>query len=489
MAKILIVDDEPDLLLIVQETLRLAGHDPITCSNPQMAQELLDKGSFDAAILDVQMPGMTGFELVESLRQDPRTASLPILLLSAQTRSEDRVRGLRLGANDYLGKPFDPDELLLRIAKLCGHQAEGPQPGLSGDLASYSCADLLQSLAQSSQSGTLNFQVDRQPAWIELRTGRVVDATYGSLRGSEACYGLLSLHAGRFRFREHPVASDEESTSTTTLLLYFHWMEDELQRRRVRLPQPHQVLQRVAAGSLQDLPPNFHALPLEPVLQEIEASGPTLEELRDKATHAPLSVELAVAMLVESGVVTVEDDPSAEGGRQQQSSLGALDLGLHKLVRAAARQQPTDRARVLLAAAGDRWEDFVRLIEDTPAEVRSSDWDRFRQRLDLRRGGSCRLRAPESEVMLHVLELGPETVGQAEWLLPACNGAIVWVGQGDDALFRQLTVALEGSWRNTTGLLVVEDPDRRQALESRQLPWRLLSRAPRDLGTALGLLQ
>ncbi len=91
--------------------------------------------------------------------------------------------------------------------------------------------------------------------------------------------------------------------------------------------------------------------------------------------------------------------------------------------------------------------------------------------------------------MLHVLELGPETVGQAEWLLPACNGAIVWVGQGDDALFRQLTVALEGSWRNTTGLLVVEDPDRRQALESRQLPWRLLSRAPRDLGTALGLLQ
>jgi DNA-binding response OmpR family regulator len=79
---------------------------------------LLGGGEADLVVADLKMPGLDGFAFTETLRADARTARLPILVLSGSDKSEDRIRALRLGADDFVVKPFNPDELLARIENL-----------------------------------------------------------------------------------------------------------------------------------------------------------------------------------------------------------------------------------------------------------------------------------------------------------------------------------------------------------------------------------
>jgi len=123
MARILVIDDDPDILLIIEHALRRAGHHVVTSSDPTRVAALALEHHVDAAILDVVMPDMTGFDALKTLREQPRTGGLPILFLSARAQSEDRVRGLREGADDYMTKPFDVEELVLRIERLAGPRA------------------------------------------------------------------------------------------------------------------------------------------------------------------------------------------------------------------------------------------------------------------------------------------------------------------------------------------------------------------------------
>ena len=110
---ILIVDDEPDLLAMVRSIFERAGFTQIiTASTGEAALDECSKKEPAMAILDVMMPDMDGFELLREIRQ---TSEIPVLMLTAKGEAEDRCRGLELGADDYLVKPFLPKELLLRV--------------------------------------------------------------------------------------------------------------------------------------------------------------------------------------------------------------------------------------------------------------------------------------------------------------------------------------------------------------------------------------
>ena len=111
MAKILIVEDDPHISRLVQASLQLAGHDAYRCMRGDEAMERLSHEEYDLILLDVMLPGMDGFEMMEHLREG-RT---PVIFLTAREDVTDRVRGLRLGAEDYIIKPFEPVELLARI--------------------------------------------------------------------------------------------------------------------------------------------------------------------------------------------------------------------------------------------------------------------------------------------------------------------------------------------------------------------------------------
>ena len=114
-ALILVVDDDARLRALLQRYLLENGFRVTTAENAADARDKLRFISPDLMVLDVMMPGESGLELVQSMRANPSDGSPPVLLLTARGAPEDRIAGFEAGADDYLGKPFEPLELLLRI--------------------------------------------------------------------------------------------------------------------------------------------------------------------------------------------------------------------------------------------------------------------------------------------------------------------------------------------------------------------------------------
>jgi two-component system, OmpR family, phosphate regulon response regulator OmpR len=121
---ILVVDDDSRLRRLLQRYLSEHGYHVITAADANEAKASLKNFAFDLMVLDVMLPGQNGISLTSELRGQ---VDMPILLLTALGESDDRVNGLAAGADDYLVKPFDPRELLLRIATILRRSAPPPQ--------------------------------------------------------------------------------------------------------------------------------------------------------------------------------------------------------------------------------------------------------------------------------------------------------------------------------------------------------------------------
>jgi two-component system, OmpR family, phosphate regulon response regulator PhoB len=133
---ILIVEDEPAIRGMLMIVLEQAGFSPIAAAEIDSAQKILADSSPDLILLDWMLPGVSGVEWARRLKKDPSFRELPIILLTARGEEEDKVRGLEIGADDYLTKPFSPKELVARIRAVL--RRTGKLQGLSqitlGDL-------------------------------------------------------------------------------------------------------------------------------------------------------------------------------------------------------------------------------------------------------------------------------------------------------------------------------------------------------------------
>jgi len=114
-AHLLVVDDDTRLRSLLQRYLSSNGYRVTTAADAAEARALMKSIAFDLLIVDVMMPGETGLDLTEAIRRNSQT---PVLMLTARSEPEDRIVGLEKGADDYLAKPFEPRELLLRCAAL-----------------------------------------------------------------------------------------------------------------------------------------------------------------------------------------------------------------------------------------------------------------------------------------------------------------------------------------------------------------------------------
>lgn len=112
---LLLVDDDPNLVLLVKDYLELQGYEVTTADNGKEALKVLGEQIPDMIICDVMMPEMDGYALIEQVRQDPRTSWIPVMFLSAKGQSQDRVKGLHIGADVYMVKPFEPEELVAQV--------------------------------------------------------------------------------------------------------------------------------------------------------------------------------------------------------------------------------------------------------------------------------------------------------------------------------------------------------------------------------------
>lgn len=113
--RLLLIDDDPNLILLVKDYLEFRGYQVDTAENGQEALDLLQGETPDMIICDVMMPQMDGYSFVEHVRKDPRTSWIPVLFLSAKGQSQDRVKGLNIGADVYMVKPFEPEELVAQV--------------------------------------------------------------------------------------------------------------------------------------------------------------------------------------------------------------------------------------------------------------------------------------------------------------------------------------------------------------------------------------
>lgn len=111
-SKIMVVDDEMHIRELVRFYLDKAGFDTIEAANAEEALDIVENQYIDLAVVDIMMPGMDGFELVERMRQ---YREFPVIMLTAKSQSKDKLRGFSLGIDDYVTKPFDPDELMARV--------------------------------------------------------------------------------------------------------------------------------------------------------------------------------------------------------------------------------------------------------------------------------------------------------------------------------------------------------------------------------------
>jgi two-component system OmpR family response regulator len=201
--RILIVEDEPDLLRGLAKALREEGYAVDTADNGEEGLFKATEIAYDAIVLDVMLPKLDGFELLERLRAKRAT---PVLMLTARNRTPDRVRGLDTGADDYLAKPFDLDELLARLRALirrsAGKAANKIEIGdVAIDIASKTIADHGRQIALTAREYAL-------VEYLAQRRGQVVSRTelYEHLfdETDDSLSNLLDVHVSNIRKKLGP---------------------------------------------------------------------------------------------------------------------------------------------------------------------------------------------------------------------------------------------------------------------------------------------
>jgi two-component system phosphate regulon response regulator PhoB len=124
--RILVVDDEPDIVALVAYHLAKAGYRVSTAGTGHDAVEAARREHPALIVLDLMLPGLSGYEVLEQLRADGSTREIAVLMLTARREEQDRIRGLSLGADDYLTKPFSPQELVLRVGAILRRMRSAP---------------------------------------------------------------------------------------------------------------------------------------------------------------------------------------------------------------------------------------------------------------------------------------------------------------------------------------------------------------------------
>lgn len=228
MKHLLVVDDDPFTCKMV--SLALSKKFKVTTAESgQAALEILEKTSFNLIILDIVMPGMDGWEVIGHIRAKHQSTLTPVMFLTGMTREEDRVRGFRLGADDFLSKPFVAEELrqrvdrALRRAENIGKpDLESDETGLKGSLSDFGLASLLTILAMENKTGYLHLLSQKHHLVLHLRNGQLVCAR-NKIDIAKTSYDnihlALAFKKGDFYFVSGEVNDPDEFQQTTSQLL------------------------------------------------------------------------------------------------------------------------------------------------------------------------------------------------------------------------------------------------------------------------------
>ncbi|MBL8151479.1 MAG: response regulator [Blastocatellia bacterium] len=210
MAKILIIDDEDEVRLAGKVALESGGHEVFEASGGLAAIKMLkDKGGFDLIISDVMMPGIGGLEVCQLVRLDPKFKDIPFIFLSGKKEEEERVAGIDAGADDYLGKPFAIQELLIRVNNALMRHKKGSvgAPPAPSPFAQLTLPQFIEMVVRHNLSGklaTLSRPTDKGLIFFEK--GHAVHAKFKDQSGEQAVRDILTSPLMFFSFEAYEVS-------------------------------------------------------------------------------------------------------------------------------------------------------------------------------------------------------------------------------------------------------------------------------------------
>lgn len=295
--RILVADDDAWILRMVTTVLKKRGYEVDTAPDGEQAYERALSNPPDLLITDVMMPNVDGWTLVKRMREHPVLRDVPVIFLTALSSDDDRIHGFRLGADDYLPKPFRFEELDLRVARTLrrtqpivltppaqpapsaapiapieDEESDGLETALAGDLREIGLPMLLTMLEMEQKSGMLELTHEQDgTAELYLKRGRVVHATLDytpgneddkaseedvdelswGLEDAECVYYLLKWAEGRFEFKPGEVGmEDRVGQSTTQLLMEGARRLDELAENKRRLAEMDEIEDTGSARSV-----------------------------------------------------------------------------------------------------------------------------------------------------------------------------------------------------------------------------------------------
>jgi CheY-like chemotaxis protein len=233
--KILIVEDDPWMQREVQSALAGRGYELMIASNGVTALARASASIPDMILSDIVMPVMDGWTLLRRVRQHARLANTPFAFMSTNAEPEDLQRGFRLGADDFIPKPFTPQDLADRVDQLLYRTARSSEVvrpsevgvksdlfGFAGCLEDIGFTALLSFLDMERKTGMIVVRHDGERGRVFVRDGRVISARLDrgpALINAEAVYWMLRWSAGKFEFRALMIDMADEVQSPTAYLV------------------------------------------------------------------------------------------------------------------------------------------------------------------------------------------------------------------------------------------------------------------------------
>ncbi len=495
VGNILVAENDPVFGAVLEDRLHVAGHEVELVGESERAVPRAAESPRDLLILEIGPPDDAGLEVVEALRQRPETRTLPILVLSKSAEAADRVAALRAGADDYLTKPCDLEELLLRAERLVGARA-APRQVLQGDLANHPLWELVQLLQQAGHSGSLSLRGATDTGRLRFAGGEVVGATWGDLPPREALLAVLGLKQGTFRFAAEPDAGgDGEPLPAHEALMEAAWLEDELQKRRDHLPVSGAPLTAAGGEPPEAEGLDAEALPVGEVLGAVrEGEGIRLFDLIRQLPWAPQKIRLVVAWLVEQGLLSLPAAAHAYPTTSEITSTQVTEMAVTELL-AAAREVGfgTSALPFLIVAEPGNWPALLELLENVPGFQRNDSMRNLKESLSTGRSGSVAIPVELGKLALHVRTLETAAADEIDSTLTVSAGVLLWLDEGaEPALAERVVERLESTRHRARGVVVAGRPEAlelaRRLTEGRKR-WRMSAHAPQSLLGVFRLLQ
>ncbi|MCZ6689299.1 MAG: response regulator [Planctomycetota bacterium] len=309
---ILVVDDSVTIRALLKDALEKDGYRVVEAEDGEDGMHVALRERPDLIIADINMPKVNGWEFCWNLRKHDELRHVPFIFLTDRYGVSDRMRGLSVGAEDYITKPFDARDLIHRMHDVFKRDREEhkttpkeAEASLMGKVQQFPLPDVLQNINRAGGTGILEVRRGSKTGRFHIRQGDVINSSLEKLRGRKAFFRLIVWEEGIFEFREQePEIEEVFEESTIRLILDGLKQQDEMRLLQERLPGGDAVLTLVGVddeGADEKYPPAIRAL-----FDLIRQYG-ILCDVVDASPLDDIKIYRAVALLIESGVLRTRD--------------------------------------------------------------------------------------------------------------------------------------------------------------------------------------